>query len=98
MTRWFHPLFENDLTAAALYYEQQRNGLGAEFLDASEQAVEIVAAAPRRWPARSGGIRRFLIERFPYVIRYRLSPSGDVIEFLSVIHGARHPDIGQERA
>lgn len=52
-------------------------------------------AAPYRWPERNGGIRRFQIDRFPYLIRYRIT--ADVIQFLSILHGARHPDTGSGR-
>ena len=97
MNRWYHPEFENDLTAAAVYYEQQRPGLGTEFLDAAEQTVETVMSAPERWPVRGGGVRRFLVARFPFVVRYRLTPAGDTVQFLSLLHGARHPDTGRER-
>lgn len=97
MKRWYHPAFDDDLTSAAVYYEQQQPGLGAEFLDEAERAVETVMAAPQRWPARLGGVRRFLVDRFPYVIRYRHVPGGETVQFLSILHGARHPDTGLER-
>lgn len=98
MTRWFHPEFETDLIDAARYYQGQRPALGAEFLDEAEQSVEDVMCAPELWPMRVGGVRRFLLPRFPYVIRYRISTNGDTVQFLSILHGARHPDTGRRRA
>lgn len=71
--------------------------MGAEFLDEAENAVEAVMAAPERWPARAGGILSFLVERFPYVVRYRISTSGDTVQFLSILHSARHPKTGDKR-
>ena len=97
MNRWFHPEFENDLIDAARHYQTQRPALGAAFLDEAERAVEMVMSAPERWPIRIGGIRRFLVARFPYIIRYRISTNGDAVQFLSILHGARHPDTGRER-
>ena len=97
MNRWYHPKFETDLIEAARYYQGQVPALGAEFLDEAEQSVEEVMRAPERWPLRVGGIRRFLLHRFPFVIRYRISPNGNTVQFLSILHGARHPDTGQER-
>lgn len=95
MNRWFHPEFETDLIAAARFYETQRPSLGAEFLDEAESAVETIMSAPLRWPARIGGVRRFLLPRFPYLIRYRVT--ADTVQFLSILHGARHPEIGSNR-
>ena len=83
MNRWFHPEFENDLITAARHYQSERPALGAEFLDEAEKAVEEIMRAPECWPVRLGGIRRFLVERFPYVIRYRISTRGDTVQFLS---------------
>jgi len=88
MNRWYHPEFEKDLTAAAIYYEQQRRELGAEFLDEAEQAIEVVHVGAQRWPVRVGGVRRCLVARFPYVVRHRLTPAGDTVQFLSVLHGS----------
>jgi plasmid stabilization system protein ParE len=95
MNRWFHPEFETDLVSAARYYEKQRRGLGVEFIDAVEATVEIIMTAPSRWPERTGGVRRLQLERFPYLIRYRAV--ADTVQFLSILHGARHPDTGSER-
>lgn len=98
MNRWYHPEFENDLIDAARYYQSQVPALGAEFLDEAESAVEEIMRAPERWPLRVGGIRRFLLSRFPYVIRYRIPTHRDTVQFLSILHGARHPDAGQKRS
>jgi toxin ParE1/3/4 len=97
MTRWFHPEFETDLIDAARYYQGQRPAFGAEFLDEAEHAVEEVMRAPARWPERIDGIRRFLLPHFPYIIRYRISSRDDTVQFLSILHGARHPGTGGGR-
>ncbi len=96
MNRWYHPEFETDLISAARYYEQQSVGLGRDFIANAEAAVEIIMAAPQRWPERSGGVRRLQLDRFPFLIRYRIT--ADAIQFLSILHGARHPDTGADRA
>lgn len=91
MHRWFHPAFQEELIAAARYYNRQSPGLGAQFLS----AAEAVAAAPNRWPVRRLNIRTFRVTRFPYTIRYRLR--ADSLEFLGITHGARRPDLGLDR-
>lgn len=95
MNRWFHPEFETDLIAAARFYETQRPRLGVEFLDEAESSVETIMSAPLRWPPRIGSVRRFLLPRFPYLIRYRVTD--DTVQFLSVLHGARHPETCRDR-
>ncbi|MCF3651605.1 type II toxin-antitoxin system RelE/ParE family toxin [Synoicihabitans lomoniglobus] len=95
MNRRFHPEFETDLISAARYYEAQRSNLGHEFLTTAETTVELIMAAPLRWPQRQAGIRRLQLERFPFVIRYRIV--ADTVQFLSILHAARHPDAGNKR-
>jgi len=97
MNRWFHPEFETDLIEAARYYQAQRPALGAEFLDEAERAIEAIMEAPERWPVRRGGIRRYQLDRFPYAVRYRISANRDAVQFLSILHCARHPDTGGKR-
>ncbi|MFZ5495136.1 MAG: type II toxin-antitoxin system RelE/ParE family toxin [Verrucomicrobiota bacterium] len=94
MTRWFHPEFQTDLIDAARYCQGQRPALGAEFIDEAEAAVEEIMRAPERWPVRVGRVRRFLLNRFPCIIRYRISDSGDTVQFLSLLHGAAIPATG----
>lgn len=96
MNRWFHPEFQTDLISAARHYERQRPGLGGEFIDAAEAAVESIMVAPLRWPERNGGVRRLQLDRFPHLLRYRVT--ADTVQFLSILHGARHPDTGSARA
>jgi toxin ParE1/3/4 len=95
MNRWYHPEFETDLIAAARYYEQQTAGLGHDFIANAEATVETFMVAPQRWPERQGGIRRLQLDRFPFLIRYRIA--ADTVQFLSILHGARHPDTSSGR-
>jgi hypothetical protein len=62
----------------------------------AEAAVEAIMVLPQRWPERSGGIRRLKLDRFPFLIRYRIT--ADTVQFLSILHGARHPGTSNDRA
>ena len=42
----FHPLAEQELTEDATYYEEQKTGLGLEYLEAVEQAVNCLMYYP----------------------------------------------------
>lgn len=97
MKRWFHPAFEVELIETARYLEQQRRDLGRQFLDEVEGAIEQIMQAPEVWRLWHGDIRRFLLPRFRYAIRYRIRRDEASVEFLSVVHTARDPDTGLER-
>jgi plasmid stabilization system protein ParE len=89
------PAAVDDVAEAQNWYEEQRNGLGDEFVDEVEAALELVAAHPMRRPAEYRGTRRTLVNRFPYVIHYRVS--GDDVEIFAIVHSKRNPRIWRSR-
>lgn len=97
MKRWFHPGFESDLIEAVQHLGRQRAGYDRLFLDEAEHAVELIMQSPETWRPRNGDIRRFLVQRFRYTLRYRIRRDDDLVEFLSLVHASRHPDTGLDR-
>jgi len=86
----FRRAAESEFADAAAWYDQQRAGLGIEFLYEIEQAVTKAAASPQRYPVVFGDIRRF-----PFAIYFRVR--SDVLVVLAVFHGRRNPAIWQRR-
>lgn len=74
---------------AARYYELQAPGLGQDFLNKVESALQDLIHSPERWPVVQEDIRRRMIRRFPYSLLYRIDP-GEVV-ILAVMHQKRHP-------
>jgi plasmid stabilization system protein ParE len=56
---------ERDLAAAASWYEQQRAGLGHEFLNEALAAFQLVSEQPLTYPVVHRDTRRALMTRFP---------------------------------
>jgi hypothetical protein len=61
-----HPDATTELIEARRGYEQKVPALGAQFFDAVDEAVAVIAAAPERWRIVESDVRRFLLPRFPY--------------------------------
>ena len=80
---------------AAIWYEQQRTGLGEEFVLEIEIAVEKASTTPKRYPIVFGDIRRTMSRRFPYCIYFR--ERRDSLVVLAVFHGKRDPQIWRTR-
>jgi hypothetical protein len=59
-----------DLAAAVEFYERQSAGLGADFLDEFEAAIQRVCSCPHAWTPVSANQRRCLFRRFPFAILY----------------------------
>ncbi len=76
-----------DVEGAFEWYEQQRRGLGTEFVAAVLQMVAVVERLPGAGRAVHRDVRRIRVRRFPYTIYYRAT--GSVIEIRSCLHDRR---------
>jgi plasmid stabilization system protein ParE len=86
---------DQDLAAAASWYEQQRAGLGHEFLDEALSVFQLIAEQPLKYPVVHRDTRRALMTRFPFGVYFRVEQSQIVV--VAVIHGSRHPRRWQNR-
>jgi plasmid stabilization system protein ParE len=87
------PLAEEELAAAEAWYEEQA-GLGHELVQAVRAAGRRISGNPSAFPLAAGiaparGIRRCLIERFPYALFF--IELDDEIRVLAVAHQRRKP-------
>jgi hypothetical protein len=84
-----------ELRRAAIWYDEQRGGLGEEFIDQIRATLEEVDDHPKGypiWPGTGGSpvpIRRALVERFPYAIAFEIR--ADALYVLAVAHAKRRP-------
>jgi len=83
-----------DVRDAALWYENQRPGLGSEFTLQLDALVEHIAQSPFQFPEIGSGIRRALLGRFPYAVYFLVRARPVVI---AVLHHHRRPDVWKER-
>jgi plasmid stabilization system protein ParE len=89
------PEVERDLAESAAWYEQQRTGLGQEFLDAALATFTAIADIPNGFAVIHRSVRRALLHRFPFAVFYVLDRDGVVV--LGVLHGSRHPRFWMNR-
>ncbi len=90
----------DELRAAAEYYDDQREGLGNEFLDAFAARIVDVVSAPERFVRiKARGVRLELrqanLERFPYAIIFY--SGGDLTVVVAVAHHKRRPNYWRRR-
>jgi plasmid stabilization system protein ParE len=91
------PEAEEELAAAAVWYESKRAGLGAELLAAVDEALERIADAPlafpvwrERMPFHRGDVRRF-----PYLIFFTASDAA--LDVFAFAHAKRRPGYWMDR-
>ena len=79
---------------AADWYEGRRAGLGAAFLVVLDRCLDFRAEHPHAFPRLADtaprlGIRRALLNRFPYAVVFFELP--DRLQVLAVAHTSRRP-------
>jgi toxin ParE1/3/4 len=84
-----HIFADQELAAAAAFYEARAHGLGADFLAEAEATRDLLAAFPAIGPVLDHDIRRIAFRRFPYSYLYRIAT--EEIRVLAVMHHSRRP-------
>ncbi len=80
-----------DLAAAYGWYEQQRTGLGEEFLSEVGRTFDAIERFPEAFRRVHGEVRRANMSRFPYAVFFRVDPRHLLV--LAVVHTARDPSL-----
>lgn len=84
------PKAERELYKAWKYYEEEQPGLGKRFGLAFTNKLEFVQKNPFHYPLKNG-FREALVDKFPYLIVYKVIESRNIIYVTSVFHTSRHP-------
>ena len=90
-----HPEAEQELSAAALWYEERQAGLGDDFTDEFETTLQRIEREPTRWRVFQGDNRKLNFHRFPYALVY--SQQGETIFLKAVMHLHRRPFYWRDR-
>lgn len=85
-----------DVASARDWYDEQRVGLGDDFLRSLELVVKLVSELPEAFPEIAAGHRRALLGQFPYALYYRLD--GRVLDVIACLHTRRRPHVWREES
>jgi plasmid stabilization system protein ParE len=91
----FHEAASAEYEAAFEWYLLRSEFVASRFAEEMRHAIASISEAPDRWPETSRGVRKFLLQRFPFAIFYRETESA--IEVLAVAHGHRKPRYWRKR-
>jgi plasmid stabilization system protein ParE len=91
-----YPAAENDIAAAAQWYEEQGSSkLSLEFRSALDQTFSSIKENPELYARAYRSLRRALLRRFPYGVFYVPRPERVVV--LAVLHTSRNPKLWRTR-
>jgi hypothetical protein len=79
-----------ELLEARLWYEDQKQGLGARFREEVFKKIGLIQNNPLHYPLKQG-LREAQTEVFPYLIVYKVIKKSNLIMIVSVFHTSRHP-------
>ncbi len=77
------------------WYENNRTGLGEEFLSCVDACMQIICRTPELYTKVHEEYRRALIRRFPYAIFYEYA--GGKVFVYSVFHTSQDPEKWRSR-
>jgi len=89
------PEAELELEQAFNWYNDQRLGLGQEFLEGVEEVFDRIGKMPELHAIAYRTARLTLVKRFPYVVCYIFD--GEKVYVIAVFHGYRGPDVWKAR-
>jgi toxin ParE1/3/4 len=90
------PEAQAEFDAAFDWYEQQRPGLGVDFVEQVQAVFDRIATSPGLYQQVFQDVRRAVVHRFPYLVLYRIEERQLLV--LALFHSKRDPRIWQERA
>ena len=79
-----------DVELAFGWYEEERRGLGFEFLDCLESGIIHISHNPETYPFCHPPFRRFLIRRFPFSVYSTIEREALIVH--SVFDNRQDPD------
>lgn len=80
----------DDLHQAITYYEEIHSGLGLEFLDDFELAMQNVTEFPDAWICLTENHQRCIFYHFPYAVIYH--EEDDLILVSALMHLHKNPE------
>lgn len=85
-----------DVASAARWYDNQRAGLGDEFLYRVQEAMSRIEHSPQAYAVVFEGLRRVGLRQFPYNLFFKILPDNSLV--IACLHGKRSPLLARERA
>lgn len=91
----FHPQARLEADAALAWYHECSLKAAESFYRELDTARAAIQSSPESWAEYLYGTRRYLLQRFPFVVVYRLATHR--IEIIAVAHGYRKPGYWADR-
>ena len=86
---------DRNVEAAYAWYENERSGLGLEFLDGLQATFDRIANGPFKYQELRPTIRHAQLRRLPYAVYFTVE--SDMVVVFAVMHARQNPTEWQRR-
>jgi hypothetical protein len=93
----YNPEFYEDIVQAVDWYNEKQPGLGDKLFDAVKKLTKRLTASALHYAIRYDDIRCMPIEKFPYVVHYRVDERTKVVKIEALFHSSRNPGLWGKR-
>jgi len=93
----YNPEFFNDLVLAVDWYNEKQPGLGNRFFNKVKKQTAKLSTSALIFAVKYDDIRCMNIERFPYLVHYRIDKQTGTVKVEALFHTGRNPKIWYER-
>ena len=93
----YNPEFFNDLVQAVDWYNNKQIGLGERFFAKVKKQTAKLSTSALHFVVRYDDVRCMQIEKFPYMVHYRVNKETSTVKIEALFHTARNPKIWCER-
>jgi len=93
----YNPEFYGDIVQAVDWYNEKQPGLGDKLFNAVKKLTKKLTASAFHYAIKYEDIRCMPIEKFPYVVHYRIDERTKTVKIEALFHASRNPDLWVKR-
>lgn len=93
----YSPDFLSDLVKAVGWYNERQAGLGNRFLMNVKKQTARLSSSALHFAVKYDDIRCVGIEKFPYLVHYRINEPTKTVRVEALFHTSRNPQKWDER-
>lgn len=91
------PGANDDFLESLNWYGEQQPRLEARFYAAISDTIERIAENPRLFQVRKKSVRAAVVEKFPFLVFYKVETQRKRVVVLAILHQSRNPRIWMKR-
>ena len=80
-----------ELEESVDWYNERQDYLGERFIEAVNKRLSLLSETPDVFPVKLSGYNEVLVEKFPYLIVYKIVKKGKTVRILHIFHTKRNP-------